>query len=276
MSLSKMCFFTMLLVIAAVAMVAMLDLQRRDVLPSNFLPHAPAVVPEKSLPRTGSAANDVLVRSKWVLHSQREYSSDIFLPVQSKNPKDVSAGKLLVASRGLPDPDFAETVILLVHCDADGVVGLILNRRTNVPLSQVLDRLDAAKGRSDLVYLGGPVEAQAVLALLRSTTKVDGAQQIPGGMYFISAKTPFEKALSDKPSAHIFHVYLGYAGWSNEQLRREIDIGSWFIFQGDTATVFDADPDTLWEQMIRKTEFQFAKSGPARAPSQASIPAVAN
>ena len=68
-----------------------------------------------------------------------------------------------MASRDLGDPNFAETVVLLVHYDDEGVVGLILNRRTDVPLSRVLEGLKAAKDRSDPVYLGGPVEIHRCL-----------------------------------------------------------------------------------------------------------------
>jgi hypothetical protein len=94
-----------------------------------------------------------------------------FVPIQFKNPKDLGIGKLLVANRGLPDPRFAGTVILLVHYDESGVVGLVLNRRTDVPLSQVLN-LKAAKDRSDPVYVGGPMEPSAAFALLRSSAKI--------------------------------------------------------------------------------------------------------
>ena len=59
--------------------------------------------------------------------------SAVFRPVQSRNPKDLGPGKLLVASRELGDPNFAETVILLVHYDTDSVVGLMLNRLAPPP-----------------------------------------------------------------------------------------------------------------------------------------------
>lgn len=167
-----------------------------------------------------------------------------------------------MASRALADPNFAETVVLLVRCDAKGVVGLILNRRANIPLSRVLEQFESAKDRSDPVYLGGPVETPAVFALLRSTAKLDGAEQVFSGVYLISTKTVFEKAISGRPDPGIFHVYLGYAGWSNDQLRKEVELGSWFIFQGDAGTVFDSDPDSLWRQMIQKTELKLAGSDP--------------
>lgn len=181
----------------------------------------------------------------------------VFLP--SKNPKDLAAGKLLVASRELGDPNFAQTVILLVDCDAKGVVGLILNRRTRVPLSRVLEQLKAAKHVSDPVYLGGPVGTPDVFGLLRSTDKPEGARQILDGVYFISSKSVFEKTISGRPDPGMFHAYLGYAGWDYLQLRKEVEVGAWFIFPADARTIFEADPDSLWREMIKKTELKLAE-----------------
>jgi putative AlgH/UPF0301 family transcriptional regulator len=186
-----------------------------------------------------------------------------FLPVQSRNPKSLGNGKLLVASRSLGDPHFAKTVVLLVRFDAQGVVGLILNRRTDVPISRALENLKAAKGRSDQVYLGGPVGVPGVFALLESPSKIDGAEHVFGGIYLISAKAVFEKTMSARPNPDVFHVYLGYAGWTEDQLRKEVELGAWFIFPAETSTVFNSDPDSLWPRMIEKTELNMAGMRPA-------------
>ena len=115
-----------------------------------------------------------------------------------------------MASRDLADPNFAETVVLLVHYDVQGVVGLVLNRRTDVPLSRALADLKPARERSDTVYLGGPVETPLVLALFQSPAKIDGAEQVFGGGYLISTKALFEKTSLAKPDPGVFHVYVGY------------------------------------------------------------------
>jgi putative transcriptional regulator len=209
-----------------------------------------------------SVRGSALQRDK-TLHVESETTPTVFLPVQTKNAKALGPGKLLVASRGLADPHFAQTVILLVRYDAQGVVGLILNRRTDVPLSRVLDGLKAAKDRSDPVYLGGPVEMPSVFALLQSSSRVEGAEHIFDRVYLITAKALFEQTISARPDRGVFHVYLGYAGWANEQLRKEVELGAWFIFPGDSSTVFSADPDSLWSQMIQKTELQLATREPA-------------
>jgi putative transcriptional regulator len=224
-----------------------------------------------SVLRSQSAIGSFCVaRLPWVeaFRAKSAMQPTVLLPVQTNDAKSLGAGKLLVASRDLADPRFAETVILLVQYDAQGVVGLILNRRTNIPLSRVLEDLKAAKGRSDPVYLGGPVETPVVFALFQSPAKVEGAEHVFGGVYLISAKTLFERVISTRPDPSIFHVYLGYAGWTKDQLRKEVELGAWFIFPPDDATVFNSDPDSLWLEMIRKTELKLAWSKAARAASE--------
>ena len=263
MSLLKLCFFAILAVIVGLTVVGRLNrrIKEFDLPKPSTGQHGPALATDRS-PWCGSqpgrfALGHVSVKS--------EMPPTAFVPVQSRNAEGLGAGKLLVASRDLGDPNFAQTVVLLVHYDDQGVVGLVLNRRTNVPLSRVLKDLKAAKDRSDPVYLGGPVEPPTVFALLKSPSKIEGAEPVFGGVYLISAKNLFEQTISTRPDPGVFHVYLGYAGWTNEQLRREVELGSWFIFPADARTVFNSDPDSLWPQMIRKTELKLAGSEPADA-----------
>jgi putative AlgH/UPF0301 family transcriptional regulator len=264
MSLRKLCFFTMLATTIAFVAVGRLNVPIKgfDVPTPYSRPRDPALAPDGSLWYMGP-----LGRSNWVkaFRAKNEIRPTVFLPVQSKNAKDLGPGKLLVASRGLADPHFAKTVVLLIRYDAEGAFGLILNRRTDVPLSRVLEGLEVAKHLSDPVYLGGPVQAQAVFALLQSPAKVEGAQHIFGAVYMISTKTLFEQTISARPDPSGFHVYLGCAEWTKDQLPKEMEMGGWFIFQGDAGTVFGSDPDSLWPQMIQKTELKSAGSGPADA-----------
>ncbi len=267
MALRKLCFFTMLTTTIAFVAVERLNVQIRgfDVATPNSRPHDPALHPDGSPWYMRPPANK-LGRSNWVkaFRANNEIRPTVFLPVQSKNAKDLSIGKLLVASRWLADPHFAKTVVLLVRYDAGGVVGLILNRRTDLPLSRVLDGIKAAKDRSDTVFSGGPVEP-SVFALLRSPAQIEGAEHIFGAVYMISTKPLFEQTISARPDPGGFHVYLGAAGWTNDQLRKEMELGAWFIFPADAGAVFNSDPDSLWPQMIRKTELKLAGSGPADA-----------
>ena len=259
MSLSKRLLFAMLFAVIAMAEPGSYKAEVDVPTPNTMLrAHAPAT---DALTSYGGWPASKPSRWLKVFRGKGELLPASFLPIQFKNPKDLGVGRLLVARRGLGDPRFAGTVILLVHYDENGVVGLILNRRTDVPLSQVLD-LKAAKGRSEPVYIGGPMEPSAAFALFQSPAKIEGAENIFGRVYLTSDKSIFEKTISARPDPNIFHVYLGYAGWTQDQLRVEVQLGAWFVFPADTATVFNSDPGSLWLQMIQRTELRLAKSEP--------------
>jgi putative transcriptional regulator len=97
---------------------------------------------------------------------------------------------------------------------------------------------------------------------------MEKAENVFGGVYLISDKALFEQTISARPDPGVFHVYLGYAGWTQDQLRTEARLGAWFVFPADAATVFNSDPDSLWLQMIQKTELQLAKTEPFAEASQ--------
>jgi putative transcriptional regulator len=195
------------------------------------------------------------------------------VPGQAQAP-ELAAGSFLVSSRELGDPNFSETVILLLRYDDEQcAMGLIVNRRTDLPLSRVFQDLKQAKGRTDRAYMGGPVEPGDVLALLRSSTKLEDAERVFANVYLISDKELLEKTLAGKGEPSVFHVFLGYAGWGPGQLEHEVELGAWHILPADAASVFDADPDSVWPRLIRRTELRIARVGTG---FPASIIAAAN
>jgi putative transcriptional regulator len=182
------------------------------------------------------------------------------IPVQSgASSDDLDAGKFLVARRDLPDPNFAQTVVLLIHYDEDdGAMGVIINRQTRLPLSRVFRELKEAEGRTDPVFAGGPVARTDGQGLLRSRTKPDDADPIFSDVYLVSTKNLLEKTLRAGTESAKFRLYLGYAGWAEGQLEHEIELGMWYVFPGDAEVVFDPKPETVWSRLIQRTELQLA------------------
>ena len=268
MSVRKRLLFAIVFTIAALATTARFSVYKAesDSPKANTWLRASMPAAAEMLWHGSQPANEPW-RSRTAFRRKGELPPSLFVPIQFKNPKELAVGKLLVASRGLGDPHFAETVVLLVHYDESGVLGLVLNRRTDVPLSRVLD-LEAAKDRSDPVYLGGPLVPSAVFALFQSSAKIAKAENIFDGVYLIAEIGLFEQTLSARPDPSVFHVYIGYTGWTQDQLRTEVQLGAWFVFPADTALVFNSDPDSLWHQMIQKTELHFAKTEPSTEISQ--------
>ncbi|MCI0535948.1 MAG: YqgE/AlgH family protein [Verrucomicrobiales bacterium] len=184
--------------------------------------------------------------------------------------EDLAPGKLLVAQRRLPDPNFAQTVVLLIQHDRKGAMGLIVNRLTKYTLARIAEDLKEAKGRSDPIYEGGPVERGVVFALMRSRAKVEDARRVFGDVYMISSKAQLEKTLAAAPASDSFRVYIGYAGWGPGQLEAEVELGTWLIFPGDSRAVFDPEPGAVWPRLVRQVETQIA----GRGLSQPEVPAT--
>lgn len=180
-----------------------------------------------------------------------------FARAQFDSEPEPAAGKLLVASEKLRDPNFNQTVILLLQYDSDdGSLGLILNRRTEVLLTQVFPGKDT---RKDPIYLGGPVDVRAVQALLRSPEKTDHTTHIIGDVYASATKSVIEKSIKAHAEPSRFRLYLGYAGWQPGQLEAEIKLGAWYVVNTANKAVFDENPDSLWLRLHAAASGQIAR-----------------
>ena len=197
----------------------------------------------------------------------------LLVPVQAGGlAKELATGKLLVARRSLQDPNFAETVILLVeHSDDEGTVGLILNRQTKIPLSRLSKDLEGAKGRTEPLFLGGPVQTEGVMALVRSRAKLEEAKHVLADIYMISNKTSLEKTISSNSASNSLRLYLGYAGWDAGQLEWELGMEAWNVMPATTAVVFDPHPETLWSRLVAQEELQMARSSRSLSATLANI-----
>lgn len=167
------------------------------------------------------------------------------------------AGQLLVATDELQDPRFVRTVVYMIHHDAGGGMGLIVNRPIgDASLATLLERLGMEhKGVNGqiLVHYGGPVEPARGFILHTADYRIEGTQVVRDGI----AMTPRPEILhaigtGTGPRRSLF--VLGYAGWAPGQLEREIKAGAWEIVPADEALVFDDNYEKKWERaMARRT-----------------------
>ncbi|HEV2383505.1 MAG TPA: YqgE/AlgH family protein [Terriglobia bacterium] len=204
-----------------------------------------------------------MIKSAWrliMLAAAASLCTTAMAAGQSASSDDLGIGKLLVSSKGLPDPNFAKSVILLIQYDQQGAVGLEINRHTEAPVSRVLQGVDTAKHASDPIYIGGPVEMETVLALVKSQKKPDDSTSVLSDVYLVPTKPALEKALAVGSSGGDLRVYLGYCGWGAGQLENEVRQGGWWIFAANAGVVFDPNPGSLWPRLIVRTEQQIAEA----------------
>ncbi len=170
---------------------------------------------------------------------------------------ELGKGLFLIAEPSLHDPNFRETVVLLLHHGAKGTTGVIVNRPTDTRLSSVLPDRDELAGRGDTLHLGGPVDRQILLLLVRAKIGPEHAEHVFDNVYVSRSVDVLADALkSDDPKTAV-RLFAGYAGWAPGQLAEEIARGSWRIVPADSAVLFERDAAVIWPEMIRRTSEQF-------------------
>ncbi|GAB3255751.1 YqgE/AlgH family protein [Nocardioides dilutus] len=178
---------------------------------------------------------------------------------------EVRAGMLLVATPGLLDPNFADTVVLMLEVDGDGALGVVLNRPSPVPVSEVLDPWADACAEPEVLFRGGPVSAEGALAVARLRDPADpplGFRPIAGlgddgdaVVGLVDLDTPVELVTDSLAGLRIF---AGYAGWGAAQLAEEIEEGSWYVVPGEVPDVFRVDPTELKRDVLRRQPGELA------------------
>lgn len=162
----------------------------------------------------------------------------------------VGKGVLLVASPSLDDPNFRQTVVLVVEHGPEGTLGIILNRSTNVLLSEALPDLKVLKGTSYRLFAGGPVEPTRLLLLFRLKEPPADARSVFDGVYVGGTPGVLERIITQAKPTETFRAFAGFAGWAPGQLAYEMLQGAWATLPPDSIGIFDKDPVTLWQDCL--------------------------
>lgn len=161
-------------------------------------------------------------------------------------------GVFLVASRELADPNFSQSVVLLVDYGLRGAMGIVINQPTKVMLAEVIPAISQLADRQDPLYLGGPVARDQILLLMRTHRRPADAAHVFADIFFSASETALKQVLEQQDSNDHFHAYLGYAGWAPGQLEDEVARGDWYISAGQAATVFEQEPSEIWNKLIQQ------------------------
>jgi putative transcriptional regulator len=172
---------------------------------------------------------------------------------QEFSPMSVEKGVLLVASPSLGDPNFHQTVLLIIEHGRGGTVGLILNRPTNVLLSEALPDFTILKRTSHRLFAGGPVGQTQLVLLFRLTQLLPDTRQIIAGVY-VGTPRVLERIMTQPKPTETFRAFAGFAGWAPGQLEHEMLEGAWGILPSDAFSIFDNDPVTLWPDSISRLQ----------------------
>jgi putative transcriptional regulator len=156
----------------------------------------------------------------------------------------------LVARPTIEDPFFEKSVVLMVPLTEEQViVGIVVNKPTRLPLSQLFPNNAALKNRSENAYMGGPVDMSVPALIFHSAKSPKQAIPIYNDVYLTFDGKLIMKQLEDPKPAGDMRVFLGRAQWAPAQLDGEALEGSWYSLRVEGDVIFDHDSEHLWKRL---------------------------
>lgn len=183
---------------------------------------------------------------------------------QAQQPRD-SEAVLLVASPGLRDADYRQSVVLAVPIENDRHLGVIINRPTRRALSSLFPDHQPSKRVSEPVYFGGPMSRGALVAVVKTEKDPGrGAINLTRDMYLAMTVNVVDRIIEDTPNDARY--YVGYIVWRPGELRAEVDRKLWHVANASHDVVFRKDTSGLWDELSRVARMITASAGEFAAP----------
>lgn len=162
---------------------------------------------------------------------------------------DSLEGQLLIASPALTDENFSRAVVAIAHHDADGALGIVLNRPSATTVVEAVPELEPLIDEQEVVYFGGPVHHEAIVVLAEFRDPGQAAYLVSDRIGLVSDRMGIA-GLQDASSR--CRVYAGYAGWGPGQLESELERDDWIIDPVHPDDVFVPTPDELWSVVLER------------------------
>jgi putative transcriptional regulator len=213
--------------------------------------------------------------------------ASFFMAGSTDDTTSIAPG-FLVASPRLDGSPFERAVILLIHHDAQGTIGYIVNKPVQVDfgtlIASVNEPLEDAileQHFEQTVYFGGPVRLEQLWVLFKNASP-GGSLDAPSGdqsdgmasaeeaigvsedgevifeppnlefgdHWSLSASGRVIESFAVHQTDDFFMPLLGYAGWGAGQLETEIEEGSWLVQDFDESLIFETEPADRWRHAL--------------------------
>ncbi|MFM8548953.1 MAG: YqgE/AlgH family protein [Betaproteobacteria bacterium] len=152
----------------------------------------------------------------------------------------------LIAMPSLEDPNFGGSLVFIAEHNAEGALGLVINRPMEISLGTLFRRIDLSLAGSPLVdepvMYGGPVQTDRGFVLHRPTGAWGATVAVKNEIGLTSSRDVLEAAANGKGPDQML-VMLGYSGWGPGQLEDEITRNAWLTVEADPAVIFETPVD---------------------------------
>jgi putative transcriptional regulator len=169
---------------------------------------------------------------------------------------NVKKGRLLISEPSLNDPTFFKSVVLITHHTTDESIGLVINHGTKINLHEIINNIPP----NDFpVYIGGPVEKNAVQFIHTLGDAIPSSQKITKGLYWGGDFNKILELISEnKISKNEIRFFAGYSGWGEDQLNNEIRENGWIIHKSNVNLCMKHSTEKLWSDLIKTKNQKYA------------------
>lgn len=175
-------------------------------------------------------------------------------------------GKLLIAPPKVKAGFWYKSVIFVTEDHENGSMGLLLNKRSSITVSDFTDQIGERLNIPGSIYVGGPVNIKALTMLHSSEWECTNTMKI-NSTFSLSSSDDLLPRLGEGDAPKYFRLFLGLCGWSPTQLQEEFDgapprdrNSSWLIANADLDLVFHHDLKDQWLQSLEKSSNDFVQS----------------
>ena len=166
-------------------------------------------------------------------------------------------GKLLVAAPSLADPNFRQTVLLMLEHGSEGALGLVLNRPSELTVTSAIDDWAETVSQPRVVFVGGPVSQSSVIAV--ASVALDDADDSWSRVVGRIGTVDLERDPTDIGGLDEVRIFAGYAAWAPGQLEAELAEDAWFVLELDGSDPFSDDPHELWWRVFARQQGELSR-----------------
>lgn len=159
------------------------------------------------------------------------------------------SGRILIAAPFLNDFYFGRSVVLLADHGKEGSFGIVMNKPLDLQFNDILQEFPNFTAG---VYVGGPVKSDSLFFVHTLGEAIPQSVKIIDGLYWGGDIDEIRSAIVEgRIEARQIRFFLGYSGWSPDQLERELEEHSWVVTQATTNELLDAEPAKMWNGLVR-------------------------
>ncbi|CAG4884457.1 conserved protein of unknown function [Georgfuchsia toluolica] len=171
------------------------------------------------------------------------------------------ANHFLIAMPAMADPNFSRSLTYICEHNAEGALGVIINRPTDMTLGTLLERVDIAYEEkapaTAPIYFGGPVQTDRGFVLHQPAQQWQSQLRVDNNIALTSSRDILQSiGQTGEPSKAL--VMLGYSGWAAGQLEWELAQNAWLTVQADPHIIFDLPPEVRLDAALHLLGVDFS------------------